>query len=223
MTLSIIVPALDEAPHIAALRRHLAAVVPEAELWLVDGGSTDGTPELARTAGFAVLRTDRGRWRQMNAGAAESTGDTLLFLHADTRLPVGAAMAAERCLAGGAALGAFTFRLDDRRASLRLMEAGVGLRSRWLGLPLGDQALFCRRSTFEALGGFGPLALLEDMDFVARARRRGPVVTLPDEVVTSARVWRSRGVWRTMAWNWWVTARYFGGWRPGTDPRDLVR
>lgn len=223
MTLSIIVPALDEAPRVGLLRRHLAAVVPDAELWLVDGGSTDGTAESAEQAGFSVEWSECGRWRQMNAGVAAASGDTLLFLHADTMLPVGAAAAVERCLLEGAAVGAFTFRLDDRRPSLRFMEIGVGLRSRWMGLPLGDQALFCRRQTFDVLGGFADLPFLEDMDFVDRARRHGPIVTLPDEVVTSARVWRARGVWRTMAWNWWVTARYRSGWRPERDPRGLVR
>ncbi len=221
--LSIVVPVLNEAPLLPALARHLAAVAPRAERWLVDGGSTDGSAEVAERAGFSVIRAERGRWRQMNAGAEASRGDVLLFLHADTRLPVGASAAVERCLGSGAAVGAFRLRLDDRRPSLRLMELGAGLRSRWMGLPLGDQALFCRRETFEALGGFADLPFLEDLDFVSRAARLGPVVTLPDPIVTSARVWAQRGVWRTMAWNGWVTARYLRGWRPREDRRGLVR
>jgi rSAM/selenodomain-associated transferase 2 len=219
VTLSIIVPALNEAPRIPSLSRHLAAVVPSAELWLVDGGSHDGTAEVAEEAGFSVLRTERGRGRQMNAGAAAATGSTLLFLHADTKLPVGAAAAVSRCLEAGVTVGAFTLRLDDRRPSLRLIEVGIAARCRILHLPLGDQALFCTRDGFDGLGGFNELPFLEDLDFVDRARKQGTVAMLPDQVVTSARQWLQRGVWRTTAWNGWVTGRYLRGWRPQVDPR----
>ncbi len=219
--LSIIVPALDEAPRVAALARHLAAVVPEAERILVDGGSSDRTVEAA--VGFRVLSAERGRASQMNAGAAAASGDTLLFLHADTALPVGAGAEIARCLAGGAAVGAFSLRLDGPGLALRLTERGARLRCRWLGVPLGDQALFCARETFEALGGFAPLPMLEDLDFVRRAAARGPVVTLDAPILTSARVWGARGAWRTMAWNGWVTARALRGWRPREDRRGLVR
>lgn len=216
-------PALDEAPNVPLLARHLAAIAPRAERILVDGGSSDGTAELARRHGFTVLESDRGRAVQMNAGVEAASGDTLLFLHADTRLPVGAPAAVERTLAAGAALGAFTLRLDDRGPLLRAMEWGAGIRCRALGLPLGDQAQFCRRATWEALGGFAPLPFLEDMDFAHRARALGPVVTLPDPIVTSARVWRRRGVVRTTLWNSWVTVRFLRGWRPTEDRRPAVR
>lgn len=212
--LSIVVPALNEAARVAELASHLATVAPEAEVVLVDGGSDDGTAQAARKGGLTVIEAPRGRARQMNAGAAATSGDVILFLHADTLLPAGAAEAAVRACGPGVALGAFGFRLDHRPVALKIIELGVWLRCRWGGLPLGDQALFLPRDVFDALGGYAPLPILEDMDLVTRARAHGRVVVLPQAVVTSARRWRERGVLRTTAENWWVTVRFALGWRP---------
>lgn len=212
--LSIVIPALNEAAELPFLARHLHAVAPGVDLVVVDGRSEDGTADVARGLGLRTLEAERGRAAQMNAGAAAVDGDQLLFLHVDTRLPVGVVPAVGRALADPAVrVGAFRFQLDQRGPGLRIIEVGVGLRCRLMSLPLGDQALFCRRAVFEELGGFSPLPFLEDMDFVARAR--GGVVVLDEPAITSARLYRDRGLLRVTAWNWWVTQRYLWGWRPG--------
>ncbi len=217
-SLSIVIPALNEAAEIPFLARHLHAVAPGIEVVLVDGGSDDGTADAGHEAGFVVVEAERGRAAQMNAGAAAATGDQLLFLHADTRLPVGLAGAVARALNDpGVALGAFRFQLDERGPGLRVIEIGVRLRCRLLSLPLGDQGLFCRRATFEALGGFALYPFLEDMDFATRARALGSVRVLDEPAVTSARLYRERGLLRVTAWNWVVTQGFLWGWRPKPD------
>jgi len=215
--LSIIVPTLNEADRMGPLARHLRAVAPGAEVLVVDGESSDGTAEAARRAGLRVLEDrGRGRGRQMNRGAAGTWGEHLLFLHADTDLPVGVEQAVERTLAeADVALGAFTFRLDRRTLPLRLVEFGVRLRNRGpRPLPYGDQALFCRRQTFEALGGYAELPCMEDPELVLRARRLGRVVVLDREAVTSARAWEGRSALAVTLRNWAIITRFLLGWRP---------
>jgi len=209
--LSIVIPTLNEVRRIELLARHLAAVVPDAEIVLVDGGSTDGTGAAAEGVGLRVIRPGTtGRGAQMNAGVEATTGDQLLFLHADTDLPVGAERAVADALADpDVAIGAFAVRLDHRSPGLAIIELGIHLRSRYGRMPYGDQALFCRRPTFDALGGYRTdLALMEDADLVRRAKTLGRVEVLDREVVTSARRWREHGVLKVTAWNWWMTARF---------------
>lgn len=210
--LSIVVPTLNEAERVGLLGRHLGAVAPGVEVVVVDGGSTDGTPAAARAAGLTVVEASRpGRGVQMNEGAAVATGDHLLFLHADTALPVGVGGLVAGALADPAiSLGAFTVRLDRQTAALAVIELGIRLRCRFGRLPFGDQALFLRRETFDALGGYRPI-FMEDADLVRRARALGGLVVLPAEVVTSARRWEEHGVLRTTARNWVLTAKFLSG------------
>ncbi|MCP4872697.1 MAG: glycosyltransferase family 2 protein [Proteobacteria bacterium] len=209
--LSIVVPALNEADRIGPLLRHLHAVAPGADVVVSDGGSEDGTVAEASAGGAQVISGGPGRGLQMNAGAAAAVGDQLLFLHADTALPVGVAGLVERALEDSdVALGAFTLRFDQRSAGLALIEKGVRVRSRAARLPFGDQALFLRRAVFDALGGYRD-QFMEDADLVRRARSHGRLAVLPDEVVTSARAWRERGLVRTTARNWYWTARFVVG------------
>ena len=191
--ISIIVPALNEAAVIAF------ALAPwtdqyEVELIVVDGGSIDATPMIARA--FArVLMGPRGRARQMNAGAAAATGEILVFLHADTRLPRSAVDSIRATLSDPQTIGgAFRLAIDSHRWLLRMVAAIANLRCRWFGLPYGDQALFFRRSVFERLGGFPDLPLMEDVALVRAARRLGRLALLRDSVQTSARRWRRDGV-----------------------------
>ncbi len=218
MSLSVVVPTLDEAPRLPTLLLHLAAVAPEAEVVVVDGGSSDGTQALAEEAGARLLRTCPGRAGQMNLGAAATSGDLLLFLHADTWLPPGASrLVADTLSDEGVAVGAFAFRFAEGGRRVRFVEAGARLRSRIRPTPYGDQGLFLRRSTFEALGGFAALPVLEDLDLVERARRLGRVVVRAEPATTSARRYLDRGPLRLMARHWWLSLRFLAGWRPAPD------
>ena len=196
MRLSVVIPALDEAERIA--EAVASARAPDVEVIVVDGGSSDDTATRARNAGARVLHAPRGRARQLEAGAREARGDALLFLHADTRLPAGYADAALRALADPAvAFGAFRLRFEPRTRGMRWIERLARLRVRLLGLPYGDQALFLRRETLDAIGGIPQVPILEDLDMVRALKRRGRIALLPLEAVTSARRHLRGGPWRT--------------------------
>lgn len=219
--ISVIIPVLNEAPRLPALLRELQHLLPGAELVVVDGGSTDGSREAAAgVPGVRVLTAPRGRARQMNAGAAVATGDVLLFLHADTRLPLEAAAAIGAALADPAVAGGrFELRLDSPRLPFRVIEALINWRSRVTGIATGDQALFVRAATFRALGGFPDIPLMEDVEFSRRLKRAGRVARLGARVVTAARKWEQEGVWRTVLLMWRLRFLYFAG----ADPAKLYR
>lgn len=211
MRLSIVVPALDEAGQIAATlaTAHGPHVV---EVLVVDGGSRDETAALARRAGATVLTAERGRARQMNAGAAVATGDALLFLHADTRLPPGFDAAIAAALADPAVVGGrFDLRLEPATPFLDLTAALINLRSRLTRIATGDQALFVRRAVFVAMGGFADLPLMEDVAFTRALKRRGGIACLRDRVATSSRRWRRDGPLRTVLLMWWLRFLYWCG------------
>jgi rSAM/selenodomain-associated transferase 2 len=218
MKLSIIVPVLNEAPGIEAALRALAPFRSRgADVVVVDGGSSDGTADLARPLADRVIETPRGRAVQMNAGAAAAAGDALLFLHADTRLPNDA----DRLVLDGLThrrWGRFDVRFDDR-GWLRLVAIMMNTRSRLTGISTGDQALFVTRGTFEAIGGFPSIALMEDIAASARLKRIGRPLCLHDHVTTSGRKWRKHGILRTILLMWRLRLAYFFG----TDPVRLAR
>jgi rSAM/selenodomain-associated transferase 2/rSAM/selenodomain-associated transferase 1 len=194
--LSVIIPALNEAGTIeAAIHR---AWSDDVEIHVVDGGSTDETAAQAARAGARILNSHRGRALQQNRGAAAAEGRVLLFLHADTHLPENYVFHVfETFMDPGVVLGAFRFRTDLDRPSMRLMEAATNLRSRLLRLPYGDQALFIRKEIFRASGGFPEVPIAEDFLFVRHVSKHGRIVVAPAEAVTSARRWKSRGMLRT--------------------------
>ena len=213
---SVIVPALNEEPHIAATLRAVGQG-PFHEVIVVDGGSTDATVQRAREAGVTVIASKPGRARQMNAGAARAEGGALLFLHADTLLPSAWAEVVRRTLrAPGVAAGAFRFRIAGDFAGKSLVEWVTGFRSRWLRRPYGDQGLFLTRALFEELGGFADLPIMEDYEFLARLRRRGRIVTAGEAALTSARRWETLGVLRTTLRNQWMLVGYHLGVSPLT-------
>jgi rSAM/selenodomain-associated transferase 2 len=220
MRLGIVMPTLDEAP---ALRRNLPPALAAADLVVVaDGGSADGTAALAAELGARVVAGPAGRGGQLNLGAREALAagaDLLLFLHADTTLPPDGPAALRAAVAAGARGGAFLLRFDSERAAMRLGTRLVNLRTRWLRLPLGDQAQFATRETFERLGGFRDWPLLEDLDFAWRLRRAGAMTIVPAQVVTSARRFLSRGALRTVATNWLIWLLFLFG----VSPRRLAR
>ncbi len=221
MRLSVIIPVLDEAETLPQTLGTLQALRREGnEVIVVDGGSRDGSAELAAGLADQVLLAPRGRALQMNAGARRARGECLLFLHADTLLPAGAAeMIAAGLAATGRAWGRFDVRLSGRPWPLRLVEALMNLRSRLTGIATGDQALFVRRAAFERLGGFPEIPLMEDIALCKRLKRISPPLCLRQRVITSSRRWESNGIWRTIALMWRLRLAYF----LGADPAELAR
>jgi rSAM/selenodomain-associated transferase 2 len=218
--LSIVIPALDEALELPRLLAELQPLRQRGgELIVVDGGSTDGTPDLARPGADRVLRADPGRAGQMNAGAAAARGEVVLFLHADTRLPAGADALVQHAVGGGHLWGRFDVRIAGRSRLLRVVAALMNRRSRWTGIATGDQAIFVRRDVFERIGGFPAQPLMEDIELSRRLRRLGRPACLRPPVVTSGRRWEQRGVWRTIVLMWRLRWRY---WR-GESPAVLAR
>jgi rSAM/selenodomain-associated transferase 2/rSAM/selenodomain-associated transferase 1 len=210
--ISVIIPALDEAEYVSAAVTSAAQDRPH-EIIAVDGGSRDQTVHRAREAGATVLESPPGRARQMNAGVAHATGNVVLFLHADTLLPQGYSNFISKPLhEPGIAAGAFSFKIAQPFPGSKWVERTTNLRSRWLRMPYGDQALFLRRSLFEELGGFANLPILEDYELIHRLCRCGRVITLPQTVKTSARRWQHLGFWRTTLINSWLILAYRLGW-----------
>jgi rSAM/selenodomain-associated transferase 2/rSAM/selenodomain-associated transferase 1 len=196
---SVIVPSLNEERYIGATLATLARGR-DVEVIVADGGSEDGTVEIARAAGARIVAAARGRALQANAGAEAASGDLLLFVHADTRLPWGYDDAVRHAMADQRnAAGAFRFCIDGPGAALRIIEAVTNVRSRRLQMPYGDQGLFMRASVFDRLGGFRPLPVMEDFELVRRLRNEGRIVTFFSPAPTSERIWRRLGPWRTTA------------------------
>ena len=213
-------PVLDEAPRIAAQLQPLQALRAQGvELVVVDGGSIDGTARLLAGLADRVLAAPRGRATQMNAGAAASRGGVLLFLHADTILPVAAPAAVLAAIDGGACWGRFDVRIDGGQPLLRIVERMMNWRSRLTGIATGDQAIFVRRDTFAAIGGYPELPLMEDIALCSALRRRAAPACLDATVITSGRRWEQRGVLRTVLLMWWLRAAFFFG----ADPTQLAR
>jgi rSAM/selenodomain-associated transferase 2 len=209
--ISIVMPVLDEAGHIAAALAALAPLRAQgAELIVVDGGSRDGTPALCRGLADAVLAAPCGRAVQMNAGARAASGAVLLFLHADTALPEGALTLIAQAQ-GRAAWGRFDVTISGRSRLLPVVAALMNARSRLTGIATGDQALFVRRDAFDAVGGFPEQPLMEDIELSKRLRRVGAPACLRAKVRTSGRRWDRRGVWRTIVLMWRLRLLYWLG------------
>jgi len=204
MTISVVIPTLDEAATVAAAIAAARGTLGTCEVVVVDAGSHDGTAEAAAAAGATVLLEPGSRSAAMNRGAAATSGEVLLFLHADTILPAGAEAAIAAALEDASA-GAFRIRFDRPRPALELL---VNVRSRLFRVVYGDQALFARRAAFERVGGFRPISIMEDRDLAARLRRDGGLVIAPLEVTTSARRHRAKGDARTLARNWLIQLLY---------------
>jgi rSAM/selenodomain-associated transferase 2 len=210
---SVIIPTLNEA---ANLPGTLAQVrqLGHCEVLVVDGGSSDGTLEVAGTAD-RVLVGPRGRAAQMNLGAAQARGEWLLFLHADCRPEAGALEAAQRCLGRrGVAAGCFRMRVTAEGPVYRFIDAAATARVRLTGVVYGDQGLFVRRDVFEKVGGFPPLRFMEDVFLSWALVRRGRVVVAPARIFVSDRRWRRAGVIRQGVRNWTLVALALAGVHP---------
>ena len=214
------VPVLDEAAVIGAALEALRPLRKRGhEVIVCDGGSTDGTRERAAGDADRVLAAPRGRARQMNAGAEVATGDVLVFLHADTKLPPEADRAVLEALGRRPGWGSFPVRLSGGHPAFRVIERMISLRSRMSGIATGDQAIFVARDLFRAAGGFADLALLEDVDLCRRLRRIVRPVRPRAPVITSSRRWEAGGIARTTALMWWIRGAY----ALGVSPDRLAR
>jgi rSAM/selenodomain-associated transferase 2 len=214
--LTVIVPVLDEAPLVGRMLAQRARLGDDVEVMFVDGGSGDGTDERLRAGGARVISAARGRAAQMNAGARLARGDILLFLHADTELPPGAAAAVVAALASGRHVwGRFDVRIAGRARLLRVVAALMNLRSRLTGIATGDQAVFVDRAEFTAVGGFPDQPLMEDIELSRRLLGRSRPACLRARVTTSGRRWESRGVLRTILLMWRLRLLYWLGGDPG--------
>jgi rSAM/selenodomain-associated transferase 2 len=221
--LSIVVPVLYEEDTIAGLLEHLRGIDAEkrCEVIVVDGDPAGGT--IRRIEDDRVVKMTSRQWRsrQMNAGAAAACGDTLIFLHADTRLPRNALTDIDRVLHDDRHVGgAFRLRFDSDRFIYRIMSGFVTVRSRWNRLPYGDQALFVRREFFERIGGYREVPIMEDVEFVRRIRRSGGRLKIVDSSVrTSCRRMEAEGIARRVLQNWMLTVLY----NFGVSPEKLVK
>ena len=220
--LSVVMPALNESAGILAALQALAPLLARgAQLLVADGGSQDDTVALAQAGGAQVIDAPLGRALQMNVGAQQASGDILLFLHADTRLPLNADRLMAQAIANGLQVwGRFDVCIEGKPRMLRVIAAFMNRRSRWTGIATGDQALFMTRAAFDAVGGFPAQPLMEDIEISKRLLKLSRPACLRARVVTSGRRWETRGVWRTVLLMWRLRLAY---WRGATPERLAER
>ena len=221
MQISIIIPVLNEVSWVI---QTLTALQPLRkvghEVIVVDGGSDDQTMSLSKPLADKAIQSPQGRGRQMNAGAKSSSGDILLFLHADTFLPKDA----DRLIIGGIESrkgdwGHFDVKFSGKHLLLRITELLMNLRSRMSQIATGDQAIFVKREIFEAIGGFPEMDLMEDIALSKILKRSRRPICLWQRVLTSSRRWETKGFFRTILLMWLLRIAYFFK----ADPKRLVR
>lgn len=213
LSVSVIVPVLDEQPRIAGLLTRLRAMSPE-QVVVVDGGSTDATAAVAAPLCDHLIGSRPGRARQMNAGAAVATEEVLWFVHADSVVPGDALQQIREALAVGADWGRFDVRLSGDRVLYRVVAWCMNRRSRLTGICTGDQGLFVRREAFERAGGYPDQPLMEDIALCRALKALGPPACAPGPLVTSSRRWETRGAWRTILLMWRLRLAYALGCSP---------
>lgn len=221
MSISVIIPTLNEEKY---LEDTLKSVDKKTNVIVVDGGSYDSTIVIARRFTDKIILSERGRGMQMERGAREASasggGDILLFLHADTLLPRDWRNRVEEIMKDSSFIGGgFKLKINSQRLAFRFIEAAVNLRSKYLGLIYGDQAIFVRKDAFFAVGGFMGLPLMEDVDLIRRLKKKGKMALLDAEVHTSSRKWDRAGVLRTTLRNWIFLILYY----MGISPERLYR
>ncbi len=219
VSLSVIVPMLDEHAVLPEIIGHLSAMQEQGhDVLLVDGGSTDGSVELAQSHGLRVIRSPPGRATQMNTGAQAALSTMLVFLHVDTQLPDAALELVRQALVKHE-WGRFDVRIAGDSPMLGVIGFFMNRRSRYTGIATGDQAIFVRKAAFDAVGGFPDQPLMEDIELSIRLRRRSPPACLHAKVITSGRRWMQGGIWRTI---WLMWCLRFAYWR-GVPAQALAR
>jgi rSAM/selenodomain-associated transferase 2 len=219
LKVSIIVPTLNEAQGLTKTLTQIQQLFPY-ELVISDGGSRDGTLEIAEEFTEYVVKGSTGRALQMNAGARVATGDIFLFLHADSRIELASYEKMLHSLESSEKRGgAFSLCIDSDKWSLRLITRLANLRSKYFGMAYGDQAFFVKNSTFQQMNGFAELPICEDIDFFKRLRKLGPVILLKEKVFTSSRRWLKEGIWFTTLRNILIATLF----KLGFPPRILKK
>ncbi len=215
---SIIVPVLNEADQINPLIEHIHSQGFRRlyEVIVVDGDPQGGTVRIIQDKNVIAITTEKGRGRQMNAGAAVARGEILIFLHADTTLPDNALGKISQTLQDRDYVGgAFDLKIDSDRLFLKYVSARASLRSRWNRIPYGDQAIFIRKKYFDQIGRYKEIPLMEDIDLMRRIKKDGKqIVILPDKVITSARRWESEGALYTTLRNQILVRLFYLGINP---------
>ena len=209
---SIIIPVLNEAPLINGIIDHLHSLEGDEvkEIIIVDGDPEGLTLQAISHDDVRQLKSSRGRWIQMNEGARNAKGNILLFLHADTELPLDAlrliatAMKDKRYVAG-----AFDLGIKSERFVFRVIESAASLRSRITRIPFGDQAIFVRKDYFDEIGGYKDMPIMEDVEIMERIKKRGDkIFIIPQKVHTSSRRWEQEGILRCTLRNWFLQLLY---------------
>lgn len=220
MSLSIVIPALNEAEQIAATLDSLQPLRRRGvEVIVVDGGSSDDTVTVAQNAADRVITAERGRALQMNAGAAVARSEILCFLHADTRLPENAdGLIIDGLARARRSWGRFDVRIEGRHPMLRVIATLMNWRSRLSGIATGDQAIFITRSLFEAAGNFPGIPLMEDIALSRQLKVYSRPLCIAHRLTTSGRRWEQHGLWRTVLLMWRLRLAYW----LGADPRELA-
>ncbi len=216
--ISVIVPIRNEPPE-AAERFRRFACDSEVELLVADGGGNDQTTRAFRAIGARVVPGPGPRGERLARAVRQARGETLFFLHSDSEPPADALRIAAKCLTNGAAAGAFSLAYRETGMRMRWIAWWANLRSRRLGLPFGDQGLFCSREAYEKAGGFRALPVCDDVDLVRRLKRVTRLEIRPEKTITSARRYREHGALRQVLRNWRVLAGYFLGVSPETLER----
>ena len=206
--ISIIIPVLNEAKILEQTLSRLHSELGHHELIIVDGGSTDGSTRIAEKHG-KVITSERGRSKQLNAGAAAASGNILIFLHADIWLEPGALAAVETALSSGYVGGGFRQKIDGKNMLYRAIEIAGNIRGKYLKVFYGDSGIFLSRADFEQIGGFPETPILEEMEFSKALRQLGKTTLVIPHIHISARRWETKGIIRTTANNWLITLLYF--------------
>jgi len=212
MSISIVVPTLNEAAVIKPFLTHLRERAVGAEIIVADGGSTDGTAEVAATLSDRVVHAPRGRAIQMNAGAQSACREIIWFLHVDVKVPMASLTEIQRIMSNPQIVaGFFRIRLPHSQPIYRLTDSFAHYAGILLRMRCGDHGIFCRRSVFDEVGGFPTVPLMEDVEFFRRLRRRGRVVHSDRRILVSSRRYEAIGPARLTFAYGCIASLYFCG------------
>lgn len=211
MNCSIIIPTFNESQNIRSCLRALQPFRDRSEIIIIDGGSTDKTCEIALALADKIILSSKGRAKQMNIGACHATGDTLVFLHADTFLPKNAL---ELITQNHLSWGRFDIQLSGKPVMLKVISLFMNWRSRMTGIATGDQVIFVNKQLFVQAGRYPDLALMEDISLCSELKKITAPVCLKEKVLSSGRRWEQYGVFKTILLMWNIRLRYFFGENP---------